>query len=221
MKKRRLRVISIILAGLGAFLIFLSIYPIAEYEYVSRKRFPKLVSPITSGERYQILLTPVKDFSNINNWSAEYNVPEKSADESPEKYLLSVPKLGIKDALVFEGGEDLAKSLIQYPGTARPGQPGDAVIFGHSILPIFFNPKNYMSIFSTLPKLNIGDEIFVNIGQVMYKYKISEMFEVEPDNIDILDQRLRESYISLVTCVPPGHPLKPRRLVVRAKLAEI
>ena len=44
------------------------------------------------------------------------------------------------------------------------------------------------------------------------------MFEVKPTDIQILEQSTSESYITLVTCTPPGHPLKPRRLIVRAKL---
>jgi sortase A len=174
----------VILAVLGIAIIIFSIYPIVEYEYISRSRFPKLISPVSNRERYLVLFAPQKDYKNIKNWSSEYELSNMTT-EGAGKYFLSIPKLGIKDASVFEGGEDLSKSLIQYPGTARPGQIGDTVIFGHSVLPVFFNPKNYMTIFSTIPKLKSGDEIFVNIENVVYKYQISEMFEVEPDNLDI------------------------------------
>ncbi len=220
MLKTRLRIISAVLAVSGIALIIFSLYPIVEYEYIARKRFPKLVSPVSSRERHLILFAPQKDYTNVANWSSEYDMNRKT-EENNGKYLLSIPKLGIKDANVFEGGEDLSKGLIQYPGTARPGQIGNSVIFGHSVLPVFFNPKNYISIFSTIPKLKAGDEIFVNSDNVVYKYKIDEMFEVQPDNLDILDQKVNDSYLSLVTCVPPGHPLKPRRLVVRAILTKI
>jgi LPXTG-site transpeptidase (sortase) family protein len=65
------------------------------------------------------------------------------------------------------------------------------------------------------------DEIIVKIGDVMYKYKIVKMYEIYPNDLDILDQRQDDAYLSLVTCVPPGHPLKPKRLVVKAKLSQI
>ena len=220
MLKTRLRIVSVILAFSGITLIIFSLYPIFEYEYIARKRFPKLVSPVSSRERHLILFAPQKDYTNIANWSSGYDV-NKSTEGYIGKYLLSIPKLGIKNADVLEGGEDLSKSLIQYPGTAQPGRIGNSVIFGHSVLPVFFNPKNYISIFSTIPKLKAGDEIFINYDNVIYKYKVDEMFEVEPDNLDILDQKVNDSYLSLVTCVPPGHPLKPRRLVVKAILTEI
>ena len=216
--KRRL--LSLILAVLGIFLIVLSIYPIIEYEYISRKRFPGIVSPVSQKERRLILSAPFKDFGKLNNWSTEYELlPSNEVVEN--EYYISVPKLGINKAVVHEGGEDLSESLIQYPGTALPGYNGDTVIFGHSVLPVFFNPVNYMTIFSTLPKLEEGDVIIVNIGDVMYKYVVISMYEVYPNDLDILDQRLNDSYLSLVTCVPPGHPLKPKRLVVKAKLTQI
>ena len=71
---------------------------------------------------------------------------------------------------------------------------------------------------STLPKLDKKDEIFVNFDGITYKYVVTDMFEVKPQAIQVLDQNTTDSYLSLVTCVPPGHPLKPRRLIVRSKL---
>jgi len=76
-------------------------------------------------------------------------------------YNISIPKLRIDNAVVAIGGEDLNEHLIQYPGTALPGRRGNAVIFGHSILPRFYDPKRYISIFSLLHTLEMGDPIYV------------------------------------------------------------
>ena len=117
------------------------------------------------------------------------------------------------------GGEDLKESLIHYGGTVLPGEYGNVVIFGHSVLPQFFNPKNYLTIFSTLPTLENGDEVFVNFDGIEYKYKVYEMVEVEPTDVTILEQQYDNFYITLVTCVPPGTYWK--RLAVKARLARI
>ena len=85
---------------------------------------------------------------------------------------------------------------------------------------IFFNPKNYISIFSTLPKLDKGNEIFVNYDGITYKYRVDAMFEVRPNDIQILEQSSDSSYLTLVTCVPPGDPRKLKRLIIRAKLVK-
>jgi sortase A len=129
--------------------------------------------------------------------------------------------LGIKKATIAIGGEDLSESLIQYPGTALPGKNGNAVIFGHSILPQFYDPEDYLSIFSTLPTLDEGDEIQLDYDGVVYKYIVENMFEVLPSDIEVLEQDRSDSFLTLVTCVPPGHPLKPKRLVVRARIVPI
>lgn len=113
------------------------------------------------------------------------------------------------------------KNLIQFPGTALPGKIGNSVIIGHSILPQFFDPENYLSIFSTLPRIRKNDEVFVNYDGVAYKYVVQDLFEVKPDDIQIMEQNSAGSFLTLVTCTPPGHPLKPRRLIVRAGLVPV
>jgi sortase A len=129
--------------------------------------------------------------------------------------------LGIENAIVAVGGEDLSETLIQYPGTALPGNVGNAVIFGHSVLPQYFNSEDYLSIFSTLPEIDKNDLVYVYHEGVAYTYAVEDMFEVEPTDIQILDQHYSNSYLTLVTCTPPGHPLKPKRLIVRAKLIPV
>ncbi len=44
------------------------------------------------------------------------------------------------------------------------------------------------------------------------------MFEVLPTDIQVLDQDTTDSFLTLVTCVPPGDPRKPKRLIVRARV---
>ncbi len=133
-----------------------------------------------------------------------------------EQYNLAIPSLGIKEAIVKADTDDLTKSLIQYPQTAYPGDAGAPVIFGHSTLPQFFNPKNYLTIFSTLPALKIGADIFVDYAGVKYTYRVSKMYEVKPNEFWVLKQDYNNKTLKLITCVPPGTKL--RRLVVEAEL---
>lgn len=135
---------------------------------------------------------------------------------SQEQYNLAIPSLGIKEAIVKANTDDLTKSLIQYRQTAYPGEAGAPVIFGHSTLPQFFNPKNYLTIFSTLPNLKIGADIFVDYAGVKYTYRVSKMYEVKPNEFWVLKQDYSNKTLKLITCVPPGTKL--RRLVVEAEL---
>lgn len=135
---------------------------------------------------------------------------------SEEEYLLAIPSLGIKGATVKANTDDLTKSLIQYQQTAFPGEPGAPVIFGHSTLPQFFNQTNYLTIFSTLPSIKLGDDIFVDYAGVKYTYRVSKMYEVKPNEFWVLRQDYSQKTLKLITCVPPGTKL--RRLVVEAEL---
>lgn len=157
------------------------------------------------------------DYTQASNWFPE--VAQQSGDVQGNSYKISIPKLGISDATALVGGEDLSASLIHFGGTALPGDYGNAVIFGHSTLPYFYNPEDYKTIFSTLPKLKEGDEIFAEYDGLKYKYVVEEMFVVKPQDVQILEQKFDDSYLTLVTCVPPGTYLE--RLVVRARLKSL
>ncbi len=199
------RISAVIWAVSGIIILFGVIYPIISYQ-----------SPnIRSQNSNQ---TENLDYTKASNWFVG-GAPKNAFDSSKVAfYTISVPKLKIENARVAIGGEDLSKSLIQYPGTALPGKTGNSVIFGHSILPLFYNPKDYMSIFSLLPTLQKGDEINVNFDGISYKYRVEEIFEVVPTDIQVLEQDDSDSFLTLVTCVPPGDPRRLKRLIVRARV---
>ena len=75
-----------------------------------------------------------------------------------------------------------------------------------------------MAIFSTLPTLKEGDDIFIDYDSVSYEFKVEEIFEIYPTDIQILEQNSTDSFITLITCVPPGDPRNPKRLIVRARV---
>lgn len=214
MKKNIVRFSALISGLSGVIILFGSIWPILDYT-IKNQNLNQLLVPLveeTPEQKQKVL-----DFTKASNWfpSAEN---EGFATSKISYYNISIPKLRINSATVAIGGEDLSSSLIQYPGTALPGKNGNSAIFGHSILPIFYDPKNYMSIFSTLPTLTRGDEITINYDGVTYQYKVEEKFEVLPTDIQVLQQDISDSFLTLVTCVPPGDPRKPKRLVIRARI---
>lgn len=214
MRKKLKRVTGIASAFGGLITLVFVLLPIVSYNLVDGTRFKEYLSPVPEGDVY----AGGVDYTKASNWfdTDDFELPQ---DESKVRYYsLTIPKLGIKNATVAIGGEDLAKSLIQYPGTALPGKRGNAVIFGHSILPQFFNPEDYLSIFSTLPTMKKGDRIEIRYDGITFSYLVEELFEVKPTDLEILAQNITDSYVTLVTCVPPGHPLRPRRLIVRARL---
>jgi sortase A len=155
------------------------------------------------------------DYNLIDSWFPTAPLPRVKSSKITT-YNLSIPRLKIKNAIVAIGGREVKTTLIHYPGTALPGEYGNSVIFGHSVLPLFYNPKNYETIFSTIPTLDNGDKIFIYFDGVEYNYEVEDYFEVEPEDVKVLEQRFNEQTLSLVTCVPPGTYKK--RGIIKARL---
>ncbi|OGH16448.1 MAG: hypothetical protein A3C30_04630 [Candidatus Levybacteria bacterium RIFCSPHIGHO2_02_FULL_40_18] len=186
--------------------------PIPKYLVVNKNS--DLGSLVVSG-----ITSLTSDFTDARNWYPSLPPDNESQKIKVDSYLISIPRLKIKDAEVSTQDYDLEKHLVQYLGTSIPGEKGTAVIFGHSTLPQLFNPKNYKTIFATAHKLEIGDEVFINVQGVNYKYKIFSIVITDPEDTNILSQSFDNSYITLVTCTPPGTTWK--RLVIRASLDSI
>lgn len=213
---------------LGIFLIGNAVMPVLSYQLLFSSKFKneEIISPFVSDLNKnsfslssQVLGEETRglESTSIRTWFPQAPLPTISPPKI-STYYLSIPKLKIFQAIVKIGREDLNKNLIHYPGTAIPGKPGNAVIFGHSVLPQFFNPKNYLTIFSTLPTIKVGDEILIDYDEITYTYVVEELKEVLPNDVEILNQRYDDSYLTLVTCVPPGTYL--RRLIVTARLTK-
>ena len=227
--------LSLILITLGIATFTTVAYPLIYYQLTFAPTFQKqsLVSPLTPAvvATNDLVTTPVKkaeaadgptfvdevvnnsfDYTDASSWYAGAKQTKEASEYA--LYTLSIPKLGIDHAVVRTDHTDLKQSLIQYAGTALPGNLGNTVIFGHSVLPQFFNPKNYLTIFSTLHTLRPGDTIDIAADGATYTYKISEMYEAEPNDLSPLAQTYDGRYLTLITCTPPGTFL--RRLIIKA-----
>lgn len=224
--KAKLRLtLSALLLTTGVTALTSVAYPLVVYQieyapsFVAQKSppstpaVPRSPSPATPTFVKEMINTTF-DYTDSNLW-----FPTAAASNTApvlEAYTLSIPKLGIEEASVRNDHTDLKKTLIQYPGTASPGDLGNTVIFGHSVLPQFFNPHNYITIFSTLHTLSPGDELIIKMSDVTYTYRISEMYSVEPSDLSPLAQSYDRHRLTLITCTPPGTYLK--RLIVKADL---
>ncbi len=199
------------------------VYPIVSYNAIYSSKYTTLISPISdTASQVQGVITSTTngntDYTQASTWFVGGAEKTDFSSSKVGYYTITIPRLKVKDAIVAIGGEDLSSHIIQYPGTALPGKRGNAALFGHSMLPIFYNPKNYLAVFSLLPTLKNGDQIFVNYDGISYVYEVENMFEVLPTDIQVLDQDSSDSFLTLVTCVPPGDPRNPKRLIVRARV---
>jgi sortase A len=107
----------------------------------------------------------------------------------------------------------LQQGVVHYPGTAEPGQVGNVFITGHSSY-YPWDPGQFKDVFAVLGQLEIGDEYYVYFNQRKYTYRIREKYEVQPDNVNVLQQPHDRKVSTLMTCTPVGTTL--RRLIIRA-----
>lgn len=199
--KRILPASFLILIGLT--LIAFATYPflIWQFYFLPKIKSDSTLSPIVS-EVYE-------------NPKVRENLPGNMAGFS--EFFVSIPSLRIEEAKVKVETSDFLSSLAHYPGSALPGEEGNVFITGHSILPQFFSPRSYLSIFSTLYTLNRGDQVSVSLpDSSKFDYVVIGMAVVGPDDTWVLKTPDRQGrYLSLLTCTPPG--FKTERLVVLAK----
>jgi sortase A len=217
MKRKIVKLFAVASGLFGVILLLWVFYPIISYQ-LTAPTLMTFLSPIANDSQ---AASPdgSADYTKASSWFPTAKAEDSFNNNAPSFYKISIPRLGIKDATVSIGGEDLSQFLIQYPGTALPGKNGNAVIFGHSVLPAFYNPTNYLTIFSTLPTLGEGDSISINYDGITYKYQVEDKYEVDPTDIEILNQDQSDSFLSLVTCVPPG--LQTRRLIIKARIVPV
>lgn len=158
------------------------------------------------------------NFADARNWFPNVRKDKKVLKRVAE-YQLSIPSQNISHMKVSAVDFDLSKHLVQYFSTSKsPTENGTSVIFGHSTLPQWFDPTNYMAIFAHLHLLKDGDEILITVGDQDYRYKVFSKAILDSNDPNIFSQAFDNSYITFVTCTPPGTTWK--RLVVRASLQE-
>jgi sortase A len=131
---------------------------------------------------------------------------------------LTVPKLEIHDALVFDSvsEEKLKESAVHVPATGFPWQEGaNTFIAGHRLG--YPNTGSYR-IFYDLDKLVAGDEIVLSdTAGGEYVYRVTDQVVVGPENVEVMNAVPGKSLVSLQTCTLPDYA---ERIVVQGELIE-
>jgi len=221
----------IALAGLG--LAGYTFFPLVSYEIYIQPAFvgQAFASPIpqttiiTQDSITSLIQNTATELTHLGDPNDTSWLPPTSADQYKEvgvtqelsNYYLSIPSLGIEDTYVSTTDNDVNLHVIHFAGTAMPPNIGNAAMFGHSTLPQWFDPTNPHAIFATALNTKIGDSIDITIGNKVYIYKVITMSIVPADSTAFLAQDTDGSYVSIITCTPPGTTWK--RLWIKAKLA--
>lgn len=152
-----------------------------------------------------------------------------SPNQSPTVWLggsLSIPSLKITAPLVYvsERSEKafqlgLQRGVVQYPGTALPGQLGNVYIFGHSS-DYSWAKGSYKTVLAKLPQIKLGSEIKLTDGAgTVYTYKVIKTAIVLPTETKYLSQyNYQKKLLTVQTSYPVGTALK--RFLAIAELVD-
>lgn len=229
-RKLIFRYFGAILALLGFLVTFYIFFPVISFQvFIS----PMLASqPLAVPIPQTKLLTPATirqllvtqsstlfglDYTRASSWFPAY-IPPAGRPRIPS-YQISIPRLNIQNANVSTIDDDLSIHLVNFQGTCVPPDRGNCVIFGHSTLPSLYNPHDYKTIFANIQNLRVGDLIIVHIDNIDYLYKIFDMSVVSADNTSVLSQTMDDSYLTIITCTPPGTVWF--RLIIRSRLEKL
>lgn len=122
---------------------------------------------------------------------------------------IEIPKIGLS-AMIAEGTEwaTLRRAIGHIPGTAFPGETGNAAIAAHRD-----------TFFRGLRNISRGDAIDVTTDRGVFRYVVESTEIVKPNDMGVLKPGKSQA-LTLITCYPffwigPA----PRRFIVHAKVS--
>lgn len=230
MAKKKKKILGLFSIGIGIMTLVYFFFPLISYHlYLSAafagnniqaplpQRFVLNGGSSIAGLFSSGITNVTTDYTDARSWFPYQKTGAGDESQKVTEYEFSVPSLNIRNRKVSVTDFDLSKHLVQYFTTSKsPIEKGTSVIFGHSTLPQWFDHENYMTIFAKLHLLKHGDEIVLTVNGKEYQYSVFSISVLNSDDPNIFSQAYDNSYITIVTCTPPGTTWK--RLVVRASL---
>ena len=147
-------------------------------------------------------------------------VPE--APELPAKITISA--IGIEANIVnptttgIEAlDKELLKGAVRYPTSAKLGETGNVVLFGHSSYLPVVNNQAYKT-FNGIQKLVVGDVVTVYSSNTAYTYRVRSVAKENADNNTAIQLSVDDKILTLVTCNSFG--AKEDRFIVTADFVE-
>lgn len=146
---------------------------------------------------------------------------QKLPEELPSR--IDIPAVGISVKVLNPTATDVASldaallsGAVRYPGSAKLGEEGNTVLFGHSsYLPVVHN-QSYKA-FNKIQDLEKGDRITVYGNGHTYVYAVDKVYQANATT-DAIPLTVTGHTLTLVTC--DSFASKSDRFVVTATLVE-
>ncbi|OIO45643.1 MAG: hypothetical protein AUJ28_03855 [Parcubacteria group bacterium CG1_02_37_51] len=117
-------------------------------------------------------------------------------------YQLEIPAINVNMPISFDDDETigLSKGAWHFPGSGTPDNPDsyqNIVFSGHRFL-----YTSGLNTFYNLDQLKTDDEIILHWDKTEYKYKVTDVYIVQPNDVYILKDSPTQK-LTLFTCHPP------------------
>ena len=148
-------------------------------------------------------LEPTYDIENVQPYSAEAAIEAAlAAPNIRASGQISIPSVSM-NLPIYKGTNDVhlylgaAESRPRSETTA--GSEGNYTLASHYV-------AHYGSLFEPLPRVSIGDEVYVAYGHNVYKYIVDRKEQIDISDDEWLEDKGKEKLITLYTCVSLSLP---------------
>ena len=198
-----------ILIFFGSSIIIIAILLKLNTEYEQKKLVNNYRENISNMEKEDISFNEKKEDTLLNKPKDDLIIDSNQKQSNNIIGILSIPKIDLSVG-IGEGvdNETLKYSVGHFSETALPGKSGNLCIIGH-------RSYAYGEFFNRLNEIEENDYIIVESYEHVFKYKVTEIKVVTPDQVSVLNQT-KDSEITLITCTPIR--VGSHRLIVKGVL---
>jgi LPXTG-site transpeptidase (sortase) family protein len=159
----------------------------------------------------EISNTVIKDPVILNpNQNKSKERPPADKNNADPNFNITMSSLNLNSKLFTStSSKDLNKGIWHRSSSGNPLSGGNMVITAHRFL---YTGNN--NTFYNLPNIKLDDTIVITWEGKQYDYKVTNLFEVTPDAVEI-EAPTEEHILTLYTCTPLWTSAK--RFVVQAK----
>ena len=164
---------------------------------------------------------------------AEASTPIVTVSTNLNKEILAIPELPTKIEIKAIGlstvvvnpattditilDKELLNGAVRHPSSARLGEKGNVVLFGHSSYLPIVNNQAYKT-FNGIQKLEVGDIVIVYASDTAYTYKVRSVAKENAKDNSVISLSTDSKILTLVTCNSFG--TKEDRFIVIADFVE-
>lgn len=135
--------------------------------------------------------------------SIQRHISRTSMSSAP---VVSIPKISVHAPLVelnsFSSIDEGLRQGIVSLSAFSPTDEKPAIVYGHSS-DYPWNQNPFSTVFTLLPKLEIGDSITIQKNQQIYHYRVEKTL-ITDEHLTGLNQAVKKNDLVLSTCYPIG-----------------